>query len=260
MSTQSLVVIHGVGDPLPGNAIQAVHQCLGPDFGSAYREDIVVDGVDFPCLRLDHNAIEEIVEVNWSEIRRPQKSLIGILRHAIYLLRIYSYSAMRARPYLPLLVGPLAILMDILGDVLFYLLPAEAILGTAPQTQAKVADVIKSLKQNKPNNKVIVLAHSQGTVIAIDALGSAAVPGCDLITLGSPIESLYHRFLANSLENRPSKQVFPKNWWNLYRNDDYIAGPVNLRAVENSEIGAGGHTGYWSEPAVIAAIKKAVNR
>ncbi len=86
MSAKSLVVIHGVGDPVPGNTLRTIHQGLGPEFGSAYREDIVVDGVDYPRLRLGNNSIEEIVEVNWSEIRRPQKSLIGILRHAIYLL------------------------------------------------------------------------------------------------------------------------------------------------------------------------------
>jgi hypothetical protein len=103
---------------------------------------------------------------------------------------------------------------------------------------------------------VTILAHSQGTIIALDVLwlewakNLLAGKSVSLVTMGSPISHLYqhyfpHRypplFSPDGKLNRPwgtSLDVTVQRWLNVYRADDYIGTivqgregfPVNVRS------------------------------
>lgn len=169
------------------------------------------------------------------------------------VLEIYTWSAMRAIPFIPFLIGPFAIVLDVLGDVLFYLLPSRFHQSTVQTTRLRLQRLLRGLHDDSNGAKTVVLSHSQGSVIALDVLGSNPDLGVRLITAGSPISSLYDRFLNSSASARVKGFQQPETWWNIYRADDYIGGPVTLLGVRNIDAGDGGHTDYWSNPEVARA-------
>ena len=103
----------------------------------------------------------------------------------------------------------------------------------------------------------MVLANSQGSKIAADLRDEGKVP-CPLVTTGSPVTSLYSRFLG--VENDANQSHEDAPWVNCYRDDDMIAGPIERRGVENEPMGRGGHTGYWSDPKVAKIIRDLAER
>ena len=104
---------------------------------------------------------------------------------------------------------------------------------------------------------MVVLAHSQGSVIAADVLGEYySSYEIDLITVGSPIDSLYHSFLGIPIGlglGAPQTRV---RWVNLYRSGDYIGDKIER--AQSICIGSGGHTGYWTDKDVQERIAAAV--
>ena len=122
---------------------------------------------------------------------------------------------------------------------------------------------------NKPH--LLIVAHSQGTVISLDAFLndlwnkpfgddhkslSASVEKLTLLTFGSPITHLYqHYFYAeypelaetviNELSNDPRFR-----WLNIYRIDDYVGTHIDGPAPDfplNIPRQIGGHTAYWED-------------
>ena len=170
------------------------------------------------------------------------------------VLHVYTLSAMRALPFLPFVWGPLAILVDILGDITFYLLPSNTVLGISKETKERLRSVLEAVHEQTPDNTIVVVSHSQGSVIAIDLLGETPELECRLITLGSPIESLYSRFLFSTPNTRNDNFCSPNKWVNIYRGDDYVAGPIESWKVRNIEMENGGHTGYWRESYVAREV------
>jgi hypothetical protein len=170
------------------------------------------------------------------------------------VMQIYAISSTRIIPFMFFLIGPGRILVDVLGDVLFYLLPGRRTPATAETARARLREVIAAVQSQSPGNKVVVLAHSQGSVIAADTIGRLNANDCKLITIGSPIQSLYERFLFSTSTSRVTNFTAPKHWTNIYRRDDYIAGPIRLKGVKNYRLGNGGHTGYWCDPFVIREV------
>jgi hypothetical protein len=171
--------------------------------------------------------------------------MIGIPEN-IKILDIYQTSVLRTLPYLAWLVGPFALVLDVLGDVLFYLQPNErhpaAIAKRCKERLVAAINFAEATVGEKPERKVVVLAHSQGSVIASDlrAEGKCRYP---LVTAGSPIYSLYFRFLG--IENEENPADGEARWINCYREGDVIAGPIERPGIENKHMGSGGHTNYW---------------
>ncbi|MCA8968164.1 MAG: hypothetical protein KDC95_00220 [Planctomycetes bacterium] len=169
-------------------------------------------------------------------------------------LVIYSWSALRFVPYLPVLLGPVAIAFDVIVDVLFYVDPRDEI-STASRLQRRVQPAIEYAK-TRGDAPVLVAGHSQGSVIALDVLGQDVKDdgndGTFLITAGSPIHSLYESFLGSSpggrAKNRRAQFRTPTRWINLVRNGDYVGGEQNKSNVIEENLGVGGHTGYWKNP------------
>jgi hypothetical protein len=163
-------------------------------------------------------------------------------------LEVYSYSALRFVPYIPLMVGPLAIVAGIVVDILFYIVPMKD-LSTAAVLRGRLNAVLDHmLSKGVP---VVVAAHSQGTVIAVDVIGRRAGHAVMLITAGSPVASLYERFLGSTPETRaevdgdPFRKPLP--WINFWREGDYIGAVQKPEAARERNLGIGGHTGYWRE-------------
>ncbi len=158
------------------------------------------------------------------------------------VLNVYRTSALRVLPFLGFMVGPLSIVVDIMGDVIFFL--AAGAFSIRKDAVARVASgILAAVAEGK---HPYVVCHSQGTVLVREALSVAVDHDLQILSLGSPIESLYRRFLAWHPEKSLGEHVF---WINGYRTGDYIGGPVK-EANYNLELGSGGHTGYWSDPEV----------
>ena len=61
--------------------------------------------------------------------------------------------------------------------------------------------------------------HSQGSILAIDALRGITDPRAGLVTMGSPADSLYERFLGEE-ESRAVAERFEGRWVNVCRRQD----------------------------------------
>jgi hypothetical protein len=123
--------------------------------------------------------------------------------------------------------------------------------------------------------RLTILAHSQGTVIALDVLwlewARNVLAGCkvNFITMGSPITHLYqHYFPCRYPALFTGGKLSPKwghwldttvsEWLNVYRLDDYIGKEVSGRDgfPANVPSTVGGHTGYWGDKAVGDLLRK----
>jgi hypothetical protein len=168
------------------------------------------------------------------------------------ILEVYRHSVWRTVPYAAWFLGPFAIALDVVGDVVFYARPQDrhpaAIAG---RCRARLQAAL-SYAARKFGTRVVILAHSQGSMIAADL---RLIAGLDvpLVTVGSPVHSLYRRFLGTA--DGEAKVLAP--WVNGYRDGDFIAGPILRREVTNIHLGRGGHVNYWSDSALTALVANA---
>jgi hypothetical protein len=113
--------------------------------------------------------------------------------------------------------------------------------------------------------ELVVIAHSQGTIAAIDALADAGnqrllrqFSEVKLVTMGSPFTHLYqHYFPAEYPPLDPKGERWKqltncvKQWNNIYRTDDFVGtviAPAGFGGkLSNNPVAPGGHTGYWSD-------------
>ena len=159
------------------------------------------------------------------------------------ILAVYGTSVLRTLPVAGWLVGPFSVALRVIADILFYLQPnPKSPAAIANECKARLRAAI-SCCARIPTDSAVVVAHSQGTVIAVDLRqrGELQFP---LLTLGSPVRSLYCRFLGIDLLRGQQRE---SPWLNAYRDGDYIAGPLNCSAAHDKCVGAGGHVGYWPD-------------
>lgn len=74
MAKATLVVIHGVGDSPPGASLREVCEGLDAAGVAGERSDILIGGVTFPSLKLQHPVFSRLLEVNWSDVARPSRA------------------------------------------------------------------------------------------------------------------------------------------------------------------------------------------
>jgi len=161
------------------------------------------------------------------------------------ILDIYKVSIIRLIPFLSWFIGPLAIIVDVIGDVLFYLNPdVNSKCSIQNECKQRLRAIIEHIRI-KNDSDILILAHSWGTIVANDVLSSGEYR-CKLITLGSPLESLCKKILGRNIKELDNVEY----WINAYRNGDYISGPINKKNVKNINIEEGGHTNYWSSNAI----------
>ncbi len=138
--------------------------------------------------------------------------------------------------------------------------------------EALIEDVIGDMDVNR----LVFVAHSQGTVIMHDYLINhddliarthdaddrlSKVQSIDLLTVGSPLEHLYRYYFADydqsdrAAADNSALMNRVNTWTNMWRVDDPIGQEVWLHdAIENIGLPPGGHLDYWREPAVCEEI------
>lgn len=144
--------------------------------------------------------------------------------------------------------------------------------------EARFRSVLDEVLQLGDVKRLTVVAHSQGTMIAIDVLwlewAFNRLKGIDvdLVTMGCPFTHLYqyyfpHRypplFDGNTLDttkwegSRLDSTV--QRWLNIYRIDDFVGTHVDGNESGtfpvNTCIRAGGHTGYWHQCEALVAMR-----
>ena len=177
------------------------------------------------------------------------------------VFQIYRTSALRLLPFLVYIVGPFRVMLDSIGDVLLYIDPEGRLSRERVRegSQQRLRDALKIVGGEEGHRKVVLVAHSQGSAIAADVLSTAeSIGGIRLITIGSPISSLYWRFIGAKSVPIPGVP-----WLNIFRTGDYITGGVGIQGesapisnAENRDIGRGRHTGYFEDQKVWDAILK----
>jgi len=117
------------------------------------------------------------------------------------------------------------------------------------------------------DREVVVIAHSQGTVIAVEALRNlnltSKIKKLKLITMGSPYENIYRSYFGSDF-SEPTELLtdgWVSEWKNIFRSDDYIGtsiGPFEANWPENIQVDQGGHTRYWTDPNVMPHLQSAI--
>src|SRR5262249_36252044 len=118
---------------------------------------------------------------------------------------------------------------NVAADVLLYILPSQFPFSVRETSRRRLMTFLQYLRTNNPERAIAVVAHSQGTVVARDVLRSQPLPR--FVTAGSPLASLYGRFLGERVEGIPGC-----HWVNIYRLSDYIAGPLMQEDIKDVRV------------------------
>jgi hypothetical protein len=173
------------------------------------------------------------------------------------LMTIYMTSSIRLVPWLAMLVGPLRIILSTAVDVLYYILPGEFMLSIGKDSRDRLSKLLLYLEERQ-DPAVALIAHSQGSVVAYDVLQLQAdklAHKPKLITVGSPLGSLYSRFLDYHIK------PLGTDWNNFYRTSDYIGGKIGSKVVMEKVIDENyksAHFGYFTDPTVIESALQAL--
>jgi hypothetical protein len=95
-------------------------------------------------------------------------------------------------------------------------------------------------------DRIVLSAHSQGSIVALTALDPTPGDGVTLLTHGSPLGSLYMRFFPISFPPDVADRVGPRPWINLWRPTDPIGGRIAAaddRRIDDTHLRI--HGGYW---------------
>lgn len=148
--------------------------------------------------------------------------------------------------------------------------------------QDRLRTLLEALLRNEAPDRLCIVSHSQGTVIALDViarLDGLTLPGggVRLVTMGSPYTHIYHRFFPRAFpSHRRRAPLLPDaeggrlvGWVNLFRVDDFVG--THIDAPRNRALGGppgawprevalprGGHTMYWIDGEAYAPLRAAV--
>jgi hypothetical protein len=125
--------------------------------------------------------------------------------------------------------------------------------------RSRFRSVVDYLRLEGGVSRLVIVAHSQGSVIALDELAHAwrpgeLPPGISFVTIGSPISHLYHEYFPGPYPH------WNDPWWaNFYRTGDYVGttiDPTSRCEFREQALGEGGHSNYWSDPRLVAALDR----
>jgi hypothetical protein len=152
--------------------------------------------------------------------------------------------------------------------------------GTTDVQRQRIADrfrcLVAYLAKEHDIGQITIMAHSQGTITAIEQLKTidqwlgGGLPKIRLITIGSPYSHIYQTYFSNQF-SAPAPEHVAK-WINIYTVDDYVGThvdesarkgttPKNIeREAEARDRKLGnlppiGHNGYWTDEVVMQIIK-----
>lgn len=181
------------------------------------------------------------------------ESFTGQTGAAVSAFAIYAASSTRIVSFIPSWIGKLRQAAAITADVVLWLAP-KGPASYRSSAQLRLISLLHHIKKTSQSD-IHVLAHSQGTVIAWDALkefkNEPEPRNVMLITAGSPIDTLYKEFLGFEMP----KPTSVKKWRNFYRRSDYVGGPV--AAAEDSIVEEEyrmNHLNYFQSAAIVKQI------
>lgn len=109
--------------------------------------------------------------------------------------------------------------------------------------------VLDYLQGQMPDaGRLIVISHSQGTMIATTALARRAdlPPEVRLVTMGSPLGHIYQQYFPAGFDvaDLPGRLT---RWLNIYRCDDFVGTAIldPQGRIDNQPVASGGHLNYW---------------
>lgn len=118
--------------------------------------------------------------------------------------------------------------------------------------------VLRHSLQTFAPDRVTVISHSQGTVIATQMLQRRAVrdlfrengkPALTLITMGSPVTQVYRHYFPTAFQVQKDRMPPGTTWSNIYRIDDYVGTRIaeDTGVDQNLDVGPAGHLGYFTD-------------
>ncbi len=141
--------------------------------------------------------------------------------------------------------------------------------------QDRLVDTLILLLRSEQPEEVVIVSHSQGTVISVEALRGGRLRAqmqaeglkpcnIDLVTMGSPTSHLYGFYFSKEFDlksTEASKDVTDgiASWVNIYRVDDFVGTEVEGPTPDfpvNEWVPAKGHTGYWTDDSVLRHLKR----
>ncbi len=156
------------------------------------------------------------------------------------------------------------------------MVPKKSADGSAPETekekvivypnrtriQQRLEIVYKALLACENPDEVVVISHSQGTLIALETLRDGRLAGQvgdayikpTLVTMGLPTWHIYNYYFSSDfpIDGNIKKDV--AKWINIFRFDDFVGTNVAALAGDsksetdwplNIPVPPRGHTGYW---------------
>ncbi len=143
--------------------------------------------------------------------------------------------------------------------------------------RGKFNEVIRHLDLAHGFDRLVIVAHSQGTVIALDELahsnfgrGREWLQGIDvrLVTMGSPAAHLYQHYFPVAYPEWGCAEYWGElplrldGWLNLYRIEDFVGTTMGMGKEDAQCLGfsescvgsEGGHINYWRDRRVIREI------
>lgn len=159
------------------------------------------------------------------------------------MLKIYQMSAIRIPAMLVFLLPGIRVIGDIVGDVLFHVQPEGSEVSSRKDTGERLELLLAELERRETRYPVVILAHSQGSIISWELLNREPSFTEVFVSVGSPLTTLYQRFFGGKY---PDSYSMALEWHNLYREGDYVGGVVD-GCPDNKCIGPGVHTDYWSD-------------
>lgn len=189
-------------------------------------------------------------------------------------------------------------LLDYAGDVVTYVFGYQSskFYEVREAVVKKVEDIVSSVCNSGRFDAVVVLAHSQGTIVAYDAINryllkngsdGMTVPLKAFVTFGCPLDKIAYIFRSESGVQSPmrnalisSRQPLVDNeelrrqlrWFNVYSKHDIIAGSLEsfdpnpphaescvVNTVDQFNVAAvSSHTEYARHRGVPLALRKAI--
>jgi hypothetical protein len=144
-----------------------------------------------------------------------------------------------------------------------------------------------SMQNRKHPMDLVIVSHSQGTMIAIDVLNSpdmdciSEFSQVSLVTMGSPFTNLYQHYFPNfypSLRSTYWKRIKQRlhQWTNIFRIDDPVGTEIDfseaslldpnqqlklqvpIKGFANIPLGCRGHMNYWNDREVLGILRSDV--
>lgn len=148
--------------------------------------------------------------------------------------------------------------LDIVGDVAHYIGRYDS----RREIEGFVRSLIRSVSERAPRARIIIAAHSLGSVVVAHSLlrdpadeASSRFPKVTLLTLGSPLKLMsyiFPRYVVppEELLKRFIESDAIEHWLNAWRDRDYIGRVlINGSCPKYAEcaIGNGPHRNYWGD-------------